>query len=243
MVRPRPGAGRRHRAGQHQPGPDRPGAAAVRRTPATLEGRLTGSSATRRTTTRTCATSASSATRRCWSCRTPGRWPARRATERDYAVTIVRNFLYGALMAALWPALQTSARRRAGRHRRQVDQGARYHLQHAAGLGGAAGRWHRCVPRPHAARAGPPAALYERMLRARSGRAGRRRPGRRPCRRRACATAGRPSSTPPWRTPRCACRRPSAFVSTGKLGVHSEHMSYLLAEMQGLARAHPGAQW
>ena len=36
---------------------------------------------------------------------------------------------------------------------------------------------------------------------------------------------------------------PTAFVSTGKHGVHSEHMSYLLAELQGLARAHPGAQW
>ncbi|TPQ42649.1 Phenylacetic acid catabolic protein, partial [Cupriavidus pinatubonensis] len=36
---------------------------------------------------------------------------------------------------------------------------------------------------------------------------------------------------------------PNAFVSTGKHGLHSEHMSYLLAEMQSLARAHPGAQW
>ncbi|MNH43263.1 1,2-phenylacetyl-CoA epoxidase, subunit C [compost metagenome] len=35
----------------------------------------------------------------------------------------------------------------------------------------------------------------------------------------------------------------SSYVSTGKLGVHSEHMSYLLGEMQGLARAHPGTQW
>lgn len=33
------------------------------------------------------------------------------------------------------------------------------------------------------------------------------------------------------------------FVSTGKLGVHSEHMGYLLAEMQTLARQHPGARW
>ena len=34
-----------------------------------------------------------------------------------------------------------------------------------------------------------------------------------------------------------------AFLSTGRNGMHSEHFEYLLAEMQGLARAHPGAQW
>jgi len=29
----------------------------------------------------------------------------------------------------------------------------------------------------------------------------------------------------------------------GKQGVHTEHMGYLLAEMQFLQRAYPGAQW
>ncbi len=43
------------------------------------------------------------------------------------------------------------------------------------------------------------------------------------------ATLSRPADTP--------------FVSTGKLGVHSEHMGFLLAEMQSLARRHPGARW
>ena len=33
------------------------------------------------------------------------------------------------------------------------------------------------------------------------------------------------------------------FRSTGKLGRHSEHMGYLLAEMQSLQRAFPGAVW
>jgi ring-1,2-phenylacetyl-CoA epoxidase subunit PaaC len=35
----------------------------------------------------------------------------------------------------------------------------------------------------------------------------------------------------------------SAFLSTGKRGVHSEHMGYLLAEMQHLQRAYPGGVW
>jgi ring-1,2-phenylacetyl-CoA epoxidase subunit PaaC len=45
---------------------------------------------------------------------------------------------------------------------------------------------------------------------------------------------------------RQAClQRPAStgFVSTGNHGVHSEHLSYLLGEMQSLARAHPEAVW
>ncbi len=35
----------------------------------------------------------------------------------------------------------------------------------------------------------------------------------------------------------------SAFLSTGKRGGHSEHMGFLLAEMQSLPRSFPGAVW
>jgi ring-1,2-phenylacetyl-CoA epoxidase subunit PaaC len=35
----------------------------------------------------------------------------------------------------------------------------------------------------------------------------------------------------------------SAFMSTGKRGVHSEHMGYILAEMQYLQRTYPGGVW
>ena len=35
----------------------------------------------------------------------------------------------------------------------------------------------------------------------------------------------------------------SGFVTTGKHGVHSEHLGFVLAEMQSLARAHPAAVW
>ena len=36
---------------------------------------------------------------------------------------------------------------------------------------------------------------------------------------------------------------PVAFLSTGKNGVHSEHMGYILAEMQHLQRSFPGGVW
>jgi ring-1,2-phenylacetyl-CoA epoxidase subunit PaaC len=32
-------------------------------------------------------------------------------------------------------------------------------------------------------------------------------------------------------------------VTRGKEGQHSEHLSYLLAEMQSVARAHPEGTW
>jgi ring-1,2-phenylacetyl-CoA epoxidase subunit PaaC len=35
----------------------------------------------------------------------------------------------------------------------------------------------------------------------------------------------------------------TGFVSEGKTGIHSEHLSYLLGDMQSLARAHPQAVW
>jgi ring-1,2-phenylacetyl-CoA epoxidase subunit PaaC len=37
--------------------------------------------------------------------------------------------------------------------------------------------------------------------------------------------------------------RPVKHVTTGKHGEHSEHMGFVLAEMQSLARQHPGASW
>ena len=43
------------------------------------------------------------------------------------------------------------------------------------------------------------------------------------------ATLARPAKTP--------------FHWYGKQGRHSEHLGYLLAEMQSLHRAHPGATW
>lgn len=37
--------------------------------------------------------------------------------------------------------------------------------------------------------------------------------------------------------------KPSAYISAGRRGVHSEHMGHLLAEMQYLQRAYPGGKW
>jgi len=36
---------------------------------------------------------------------------------------------------------------------------------------------------------------------------------------------------------------PAPFVSTGKRGVHTEHLGHLLSEMQFLQRTYPGGRW
>jgi ring-1,2-phenylacetyl-CoA epoxidase subunit PaaC len=58
-----------------------------------------------------------------------------------------------------------------------------------------------------------------------------------------CRPTGMPSSTLHW--PRRRCTRPAVggYITEGKQGVHSEHLGFLLAEMQSLARAHPNGVW
>jgi ring-1,2-phenylacetyl-CoA epoxidase subunit PaaC len=37
--------------------------------------------------------------------------------------------------------------------------------------------------------------------------------------------------------------KPSSYVPAGRVGIHSEHMGHMLAEMQYLQRAYPGGVW
>ena len=91
-------------------------------------------------------------------------------------------------------------------------------------------------------RAGRAVALHRRDVRADDAiDAGRRRRGLGP----RVATLREP-----WlrrRATRCSheadaarCRATRAFAARGKRGVHTEHLGYLLAEMQYLQRAYPG---
>ena len=60
------------------------------------------------------------------------------------------------------------------------------------------------------------------------------------------ASSRRPRSTgsaPCWPRRRSPCRPRGPAVSDGRDGRHTEALGYLLAEMQHLARSHPGATW
>jgi ring-1,2-phenylacetyl-CoA epoxidase subunit PaaC len=159
---------------------------------------------------------------------------------RDYATTIVRNFFYAALMVLVWERLAQSADAELAAIAAKCLKEVRYHLHHARDwlvrLGDGTDESHRrvqaavdtCCPSPPSS--GPPARWMRRP----------RSPAS------TCPPCAPRGSAPSTRRCRGHAQRPPAvdgYVPQGKQGVHSEHLSYLLAEMQSLARAHPGAVW
>lgn len=164
------------------------------------------------------------------------------SAERDYAVTVGRNFLYSALMVLVWQALAGSRDATLAAIAAKSVKEATYHLQHARA-------WVvRLGDGTEVSHARMQAALAHLMpytqeffsasaMEAAAVKAG----------------VGVDNQTlqahwnqivdDAWREAMLQ-RPPSAgFVSTGKVGVHSEHLGYVLAEMQCLARAHPQAVW
>ena len=109
MVRSRAGAGRRHRHGEYEPGPDRAGTPDV---PA--RGRADG----RRVTEDSLAYFRDAREFRNYTLlELPHHGPlaGTAAAERDYATTIARNFLYSALMLLLWPSRCSNRKTRSWR--------------------------------------------------------------------------------------------------------------------------------
>ncbi len=162
--------------------------------------------------------------------------------DRDFAVTIVRNFLYSSLMVLVWDQLQNSQDTQLAAIAAKSLKEVRYHLRHSCDwlvrLGDGTDASHAKVqaaldqllpytqefwiasPQEAAAKANGTgidvAALqhdWNRIVDEALHEATLQRP-----------TAG-------------------GFVPTGKQGIHSEHLGFVLAEMQSLARQHPGATW
>ena len=162
--------------------------------------------------------------------------------DRDFAVTIVRNFLYSSLMVLVWDKLQDSKDPQLAAIAAKSLKEVRYHLRHSRDwlvrMGDGTDESHAkaqkaldqlmpytqefwsASPQEQAAQANGSgldmAALqadWNQIVDAALQEAALVRP----------ADGG--------------------FVPTGKQGIHSEHMGFVLAEMQSLARAHPGATW
>ena len=162
--------------------------------------------------------------------------------NRDYAITIVRNFLYSALMALVWEKLQQSNDAQLAAIAAKSLKEVRYHLRHShdwlVRFGDGTEESHQRAQ----------AALHHLMpytqefwsTTAFEAQAAQQGVG--------IATASVQSD---WNhlldnaLQEAGLQRASSdgFVTTGKLGVHSEHLSYLLDEMQSLARAHPEGVW
>lgn len=162
--------------------------------------------------------------------------------NRDYAVTIVRNFLYAALMAHVWTALETSADDQLAAIASKSIKETRYHLHHArewlVRFGDGTDESHRRAQ----------AALDHLMPYTREFFAADTVED-------AVAAAGvgvrGADFEAAWLDDvkqaldeaTLALPEPVQHVSAGKHGEHSEHMGYLIAELQSLARQHPGAIW
>lgn len=172
----------------------------------------------------------------------PMRRSSAHAPGGDFADTVLRNFLLATWLKQAWTALQSSAEADLAAIAAKALKEARYHQQHNAGwvvrLGDgtdeSAARMRAALARawPYvnemfADDATDAAAAGSGLGPARSAL----KPGWQAEVDEVFAEAG---LTAPAATP---------FVSTGTRGVHSEHMGFILAEMQSLQRRFPGGRW
>ena len=167
--------------------------------------------------------------------------PGRKA-GRDFADAVLRNFLLSVWMNVLWAKLEQSSDDEVAAIAGKAVKESRYHVAHAAdwvvrlgdGSDESTRRMKQAVARlwPYAAE------LFETD---------------------AVDTAAAESGLGPMRVAlkagwdaivapvfaQAGLEMPAtgAFRSTGSRGIHSEHMGYLLAEMQVLQRSFPGGVW
>ena len=161
---------------------------------------------------------------------------------RDFADTTLRNFLIGQWLLLLWQRLQASRDAELAAIAAKAVKEARYHVEHAAGwvqrLGDgtdeSARRMRQALQRlwPYTAE------LFESDAADTEAAASGLGPARDSLRADWLAAVQAVLAAAGLSAP-----SDSAFRSTGSRGVHSEHLGYLLAEMQHLQRAYPGGRW
>ena len=162
----------------------------------------------------------------------------------DFGFTIARLLVTSTYQYALYDALQSSTDETLAAVAAKAVKEVDYHRDHATQwtlrLGDGTDESHRRM------QAGLD-AVWPYVARAVRGRRPRRTAGRRRCRRRP-VDALEPAVHGVRRRRCCArrpwtCRRRPCGTTGGRRGIHTEQMGYLLAEMQHLARSHPGATW
>ena len=162
--------------------------------------------------------------------------------DRDFATTIVRNFLFSNLMVGLWAQLERSPDAPLAAIAAKAIKETRYHLRHAhdwvVRLGDGTDTSHARAQAaldhlmPFTQEFWRPSPAEQSAMDAGVG-------------------LDLAALQAPWQAQLSATleqaqlqdKSTTGFVSGGKNGIHSEHLSYLLSEMQSLARAHPQAVW
>lgn len=164
------------------------------------------------------------------------------AADRDYAVTIVRNFLYSALMVPLWSKLQASSDAQLAAIAAKSLKEATYHLRHSRDwlmrLGDGTHESHTRAQKaldhfmPYVQEFWTASDMETAAAGAGVGVDG-------------ASLQNSFNALLDDALAEATLKRPAAggYVTTGKHGLHSEHLGFVLAEMQSLARAHPEAVW
>ncbi len=161
---------------------------------------------------------------------------------RDYSITITRNFLYATLMSLVWQGLQNSKDAQLAAIAAKSAKEVRYHLRHSTD-------WMlRLGDGTEESQCKMQAALDHLMpftqefftttdfeSEAVSSGIGIDISALKDAWQSAVATVVTEATL--------QLSPQHGHLTRGKESQHSEHLSYLLAEMQSLARAHPGAVW
>jgi ring-1,2-phenylacetyl-CoA epoxidase subunit PaaC len=163
------------------------------------------------------------------------------ASDRDFATTLVRNFLYSALMVLVWDKLQHAPHAQLAAIAAKSLKEVRYHLRHSRdwllrmgdGTAESHGRAQAAVNHlmPYTQEFWT-STQYESEAAKATG-------------------LDMASLQSDWNQivdqalAQATLKRPAAggFIPTGKHSIHSEHLGFMLAEMQSLPRAHPNATW
>lgn len=162
--------------------------------------------------------------------------------KRDYAFTIVRRMLFDAHQRALLPRLAQSADADIAAIAAKSCKENDYHWQHSSDwvirFGDGTEESHRRAQAALEGLWGYTAELYVSDAIDHDAAAARLAPAAQSLRE-AWLAAVEPVIA------QATLRMPAStkFLSTGKSGAHSEHLGYVLAEMQFLQRAYPDARW
>lgn len=159
----------------------------------------------------------------------------------DFAVTIVRQFLYAAYVDPWWRAMMASRDPTLAAIAAKAEKETAYHLRHAAEwairLGDGTAESHRRAQSaldqlwPYVGEMFEPGDEAELIVSGIAADPAALRPGF--------------DATVAGVLEQATLRRPAGTWAQrgGRQGRHSEHLGFLLAEMQHLQRSHPGASW
>ncbi len=172
--------------------------------------------------------------------------PMRRSSAHspggDFADTVLRNLLIGAWLKAVWAGLAGSSDENLAAIAAKAAKEARYHVQHAGdwverlgdGTEESARRMQAAVQR-----AWP---YVNEMFADDAVDAAAAATGLGPARS-SLRAAWRSEIDAVFAAAQLAAPPDTPFLSTGTQGRHSEHLGFMLAEMQSLQRRFPGGRW